>query len=178
MSLSTSWRLIAASVALTVGFVYAWLCEPTGFRAAEPSSQEVIAPQNALQPIPHKIWQINFDHPKWTDSRLQTAVRSWTAKNPSYNTSYWTRKLAGSGKKEGMVKNSKPHRFCHPRDGSPTLNRPTCNSETSNRSSQLDQCEKSTIENCSGSACAQRSIARYFSASHRLPSSLTRILYY
>ena len=84
MILSRSWRLTAASVALTVVFVHSWLCGTRGFRAAEPCSQEVIAPQNKLQPIPHNVWQINFDHPKWTDERLQKAVLSWTAKNPPY----------------------------------------------------------------------------------------------
>lgn len=81
---SAVWRPLAASFSIAVIIVYSWLGGSAGFQAAEWSGQKVFPQQNTSQPIPQNIWQINFDHPEWKDERLQKSVRSWTAKNSSY----------------------------------------------------------------------------------------------
>ncbi|KAL8911882.1 MAG: hypothetical protein Q9171_003008 [Xanthocarpia ochracea] len=87
---SIAWRPVAASLTIIVIFAYWWLSDtapsgnngPTVIQAKGWSGQKILSHQNTLRPIPKKIWQINFNHPRY--ERLQKSIRSWKGKNPSY----------------------------------------------------------------------------------------------
>lgn len=83
------WRPFAASLTITFLVVYSWfgknhpdLSESTALET-QTYSQQITPHQTSLQPIPKNIWQINFNHPRYT--RLRDSVNSWQDKNPSYS---------------------------------------------------------------------------------------------
>lgn len=89
------WRRLAASVIITVLFFYSWLSGNTGSDVADnlagrneskvivASVQQVSSEANTLQPIPAKIWQIYFKHPR--PERVWNMMREWEDKNPAYD---------------------------------------------------------------------------------------------
>ncbi|KAI4241098.1 MAG: hypothetical protein L6R40_004737 [Gallowayella cf. fulva] len=56
--------------------------EQAGFQAQRWLKKELKSHRQALQPIPKEIWQINFQHPRYTS--LQESIHSWKKENPWY----------------------------------------------------------------------------------------------
>ncbi|KAL8828861.1 MAG: hypothetical protein Q9170_006416 [Blastenia crenularia] len=80
-----AWRPFIASLTITFIVVYSWLGKlipnTSGYRDLEAHKFSGHDTQR-LQPIPKKIWQINFNHARY--SELRPFVASWQTENPAY----------------------------------------------------------------------------------------------
>ena len=88
-------RPLAASVIITFIIIYMWLSGnagscvanvlggSTGCKTTNAVVQEVCPGEGTLQPIPAKIWQIYFKHPR--PQRVWKMMRGWEDKNPGYD---------------------------------------------------------------------------------------------
>ncbi|KAL8728270.1 MAG: hypothetical protein Q9166_005511 [cf. Caloplaca sp. 2 TL-2023] len=86
---SIAWRPLVVGVTITCLFVYSWFSDialkldgPARYEAQEWTQEVVRSDSQILQPIPKKIWQINFNHPRY--HKLEKSIRSWKSKNPEY----------------------------------------------------------------------------------------------
>ncbi|KAI4188043.1 MAG: hypothetical protein L6R41_002420 [Letrouitia leprolyta] len=83
-----TWRPLAAAFTISCIVVYTWLGKLVpnlndyqDFQAQKFSGHGSLSHQS-LQPIPKKIWQINFNHPRYFS--LEKFVGTWRDQNPDY----------------------------------------------------------------------------------------------
>ncbi|KAL9036574.1 MAG: hypothetical protein Q9180_004225 [Flavoplaca navasiana] len=83
------WRPFVASFTIAIVILYSWFgndslngARPSGNDTVTWSSEDISSPQQTLQPIPRKIWQLFFSRPIPWDDRKK--MLSWTIKNPSH----------------------------------------------------------------------------------------------
>lgn len=78
-----AWRPLVAAFSIACIVVYSWLGNIVPNLSNIPVSEaQKFSGHGTLQPIPKKIWQINFNHPRYL--ALQKFVASWNEENPSY----------------------------------------------------------------------------------------------
>ncbi|KAI4207469.1 MAG: hypothetical protein LQ346_000514 [Caloplaca aetnensis] len=70
-----AWRPLVAAFSITCILVYTWLGNLV-------PNHQTFSGHGSLQPIPKKIWQINFNHPHY--ARLKEFVATWKDGNPAY----------------------------------------------------------------------------------------------
>lgn len=79
-----AWRPLAASFTIACIIVYTWLGKlvPSLSHYQDFQAPEFSDSHQQLQPIPKKIWQINFKHPRFFS--LEQFVDTWRDRNPGY----------------------------------------------------------------------------------------------
>lgn len=85
-----AWRPLVAAFTIACVVMYSWfgnlmpnLDDRANFDALKGPDHKFGLSQKTLLPIPKKIWQINFNHPKYT--ALRRSIATWRGMNPEYD---------------------------------------------------------------------------------------------